>query len=221
MYNLSSLMPASEQQCGCRYGDMIDDLRGFQTTYPAPIAQFVENGGPYTEDTSGSYYTTPPQLNWGVWSSIIHGARQLIYFNHTFSGPAISDDNMATAYYQTVHSGQTVSMYAQTKATDALVRQMAPYINSPQALGYVTVSPAPQTFSGIETRATDRNGTFTIFADTRDAQSTTNISAKFTTADGYTGPVTVVGENRTVQATNGVFTDTFANGTTVHIYQIP
>ncbi|MEJ0073155.1 MAG: hypothetical protein WDN27_03710 [Candidatus Saccharibacteria bacterium] len=40
-------------------------------------------------------------------------------------------------------------------------------------------------------------------------------------AGGYTGPVTVVNESRTVQATNGVFSDAFANGTAVHIYQVP
>jgi hypothetical protein len=221
LYGLNGNMPASEIKCGCRYGDMVDRLRSFQTTYPAPIAQFVEDGGPYSEDTSTSDYITPPELDWGVWSSIIHGARQLIYFNHTFAGPQQSNDNLAQSYYQTVQPGQTISIYDQVKATDALIAQLAPEINSPQALGYVSVSPAAQTFSGIETRATDDNGTFTIFADSRDSETASNIPATFTTADGYTGPVTVVGENRTVPATNGVFTDTFAHGSTVHVYQIP
>ena len=39
-------------------------------------------------------------------------------------------------------------------------------------------------------------------------------------AGGYTGPVTVVGEHRTLQAVKGVFTDTFANADSVHIYEI-
>jgi hypothetical protein len=221
IYGLGYDMTNAEAECGCRYGDMVDQLRTFQTVHPAPIAQFVENGGPYSEDTSAGDYVTPPELNWSAWSSIIHGARQLIYFNHTFSGPAQSDDNLAQPYYQTVQPGQSTSIYDQTKATDGLIKQLAPEINSPQALGYVSVSPAAQTFSGIETRATDDNGKFTIFADTRDPETASNIQATFTTADGYTGPVTVVGENRTVQSTNGVFTDTFAHGSTVHVYQIP
>jgi hypothetical protein len=62
---------------------------------------------------------------------------------------------------------------------------------------------------------------FYIFAVPRGSETQTNIQATFTTADGYTGPVTVIGENRTVQATNGAFTDTFAHTSTVHIYQIP
>jgi hypothetical protein len=221
MYGLSGEMSNAQAECGCRYGDMVDSLRADQTTYPAPIAQFVEDGGPFSEDTSASSYITPPEMNWSVWSSIIHGARQLIYFNHTFAGPAISDDNLAQAYYQAVQPGQTISAYGQAKATDALVATLAPEINSPQAIGYVSVSPAAQTFSGIETRATDNNGKFTIFADTRDAETASNIQATFTTADGYTGPVTVAGENRVVQAANGVFTDVFAKGSTTHVYQVP
>ena len=39
-------------------------------------------------DTTAATYITPPELNWAVWSSLIHGAREIIYFNHTFYGPA-------------------------------------------------------------------------------------------------------------------------------------
>jgi hypothetical protein len=220
MYGLSSAMTATEMKCGCRYGDIIDRLRAFQTTYPAPIASFVENGGPYIQDTSASTYITPPELNWAVWSSIIHGARQIIYFNHSFAGPASSDDNFSQPYYQTVQAGQTTSIYAQAKATDGLVAQLAPVINSPTALGYVSTNHPSTTFGGVETMAKDANGQFYVFADTRNAETSTNLSTTFTTADGYTGPVTVVGEGRTLQATNGVFTDTFAQGSTVHIYKM-
>jgi hypothetical protein len=227
LYNLgvngntgSSNMTVTEAECGCRYGDAVDMIRAFQTKYPAPIAQIVEDGGPYSQDTSGSDYITPPEMNWASWSSIVHGARQLVYFDHTFAGPGDSDDTFSDPYYQTVQPGQTTSIYAQAKATDSLIAHEAPEINSPQMIGYVTATPSYQTFSGIETRATDDNGTYTIFADTRDAESASNSNATFTLAGGYSGPVTVVGESRTLTATNGVFTDTFAKGSTVHIYQI-
>ena len=72
---------------------------------------------------------------------------------------------------------------------------------------------------------TNSTGTLTngfyIFATPRNPETQTNIPATFTTADNYTGPITVIGENRTIQATNGHFTDTFAHASTVHIYQIP
>jgi len=213
-------MTATQAECGCRYGDMVDRLRAFQTTYPAPIAQFVEDGGPYIQDTTAATYITPPEINWSVWSSIIHGARQIIYFNHSFAGPAQSNDNFSQSYYQTVQPGQTISIYNQAKATDALVAQLAPVINSPTALGYVTTNQPSTTFGGVETMAKEYNGQFYIFADTRNAETSTNLGTTFTTADHYTGPITVMGENRTLQAVNGVFTDTFASGSTVHIYKI-
>jgi hypothetical protein len=233
LYGQAGALNDAQTMCGCRYGDMLRPVYGtnvgmsdpaeasYQTANPAPLFSIVEDGDVYDSSQGGGSYITPPEMNWSAWSSIIHGARGLIYFDHTFFGPGISDFNAGNPYYQTPQGGQSVSIDAQLKATDALVQQEAPAINSPTALGYVNVSPAPTTFGGIETRATDNNGTFTIFADTRDAETASNVQATFTTADGYTGPVTVVGENRTVQATNGVFADAFANGSTVHVYQIP
>jgi hypothetical protein len=181
IYGLGSNMTPEQIRCGCRYGDMVDRIRAFQTTCPAPLAQFIEDGGPYTEDTSASTYITPPEMSWAVWSSIIHGARQIIW----------------------------------------LIAQLAPQINSPQALGYVTTDPPADTFSGIETRATYCNGQSFVFAATRYPESQTNISVTFTTADQHTGPIVVIGESRTLTAANGVFTDTFAEASTIHIYQVP
>ena len=67
-------------------------------------------------------------------------------------------------------------MYTQVQETDALVEQLAPVLNSPTALGYVTVNnPSYENgqimspFSGIEVMAKDYNGQFYIFADTADA----------------------------------------------------
>ncbi len=174
-----------------------------------------------------STYITPPELNWAVWSSLIHGARGVIYFNHTFAGPALSNDNLASPYFQTVQPGQSVSMYTQVRNTDALIKKMAPVLNSPTALNYVTSStPGYQNgqtlsnFSGIEVTAKDENGQFYIFADTRDSETQTNIPATFTLADKNATSVTVVNENRTIAVKNGVFSDTFTTGATVHIYEV-
>ena len=82
-------MTSDEMSRGSNYGDMVDYAQAsIQATYSIPIFQFVELGGPYNENTSGSNYITPPEVNWAVWSSIIHGAQGIIYFNHTFAGPA-------------------------------------------------------------------------------------------------------------------------------------
>jgi hypothetical protein len=263
-YLLGHDLTAAQSMCGCRYGDMIDYVpgttvglpisNGFERAWqdptspignassvPAPIAAFVEDGN---VGASASGTITPPQMNWAVWSSIVHGARQLIYFDHSFAGNCWSNDNIEDPCYQVPYSGQSISIYAQVKATDELIKQLASDINSPLANNYVTVQGTPgslngppATFAGIETRATYQgNGAFTIFADTRDAESNNPGAITFHTADNYTGPVTAVCDsrtggdghlnpgtcvNRTVTATNGTFTDTFAKGSTVHIYQIP
>ena len=224
--NLGQSATASEVARGSSYGDLItyeEAASGGNT----PIYALIETGGPSTSNTAAASYITPPELNWAVWSSLIHGANGIEYFDHSFAGPGESDNNMYDLYYQTVQPGQTVSMYTQVEDTDALVEQMAPVLNSPTALGYVTVNtPSYENgqivslFSGIEVMAKDYNGQFYIFADTADALTQTNISATFTIADTNATEVVVVGENRTIPVVNGVFTDTFATAATVHIYEV-
>lgn len=230
IYNLGQNMTADQAARGPHYGDMVDAIRNgwfAPVGISRPIHQIIENGDPGTDsNATAASYIQPAEMNCAVWSSIIHGARQISYFNHSFCGPAQSNDCFADAFYQTLQGSQTITIYNQAKATNALVKQMAPVINSWTALGYVTVSPpavrltSTTADSGIETLAKYLNGNFYIFADTRASESTTNISATFTTADGYNGPVSVINESRTITATNGVFTDTFANGMTIHIYKM-
>lgn len=219
IYKLGRSMSVDEGARGSHYGDMVDILRSYQQTYPAPIPQFIEDGEPGNNGTNADYIT-PPELNWAVWSSIIHGARAIIYFNHTFTGSNQSDDNVVEPFYRTAQPGQTISIYGQIKATDALIRQMAPVINSPTALGYVSVRPTVQMFSGVETLAKYHDQRFYIFANSRKSETQADIVAVFTIADRKATSVTVVNENRVIPVTNGVFTDKFATGSTVHIYAV-
>ena len=143
LYNLPSGMTADQAQRGSNYGDLIDIERSYQVgSNPAPIYAFIEDGQPFTGSTNGSTYITPAELNWATWSSLIHGARGIIYFDHSFSGPGAGNVDVEDPYYQTVQPGQTISIYGQIKATDALVKQLAPVLNSPFAMNYVTVRPA-------------------------------------------------------------------------------
>ena len=148
--------------------------------------------------------------------------------------PQAGFDNFAdTKFYDVLQGNQTITIYNQAKETNRLIKQLAPAINSPMALGYVTVNPPPVKLShlnhdsGVECMAKYYTGGrsltngFYLFCDTRESRTARDISATFTTADRYSGPVTVINENRTVTAADGVFTDTFATGSTVHIYSIP
>jgi hypothetical protein len=234
IYNLGRPMTVAEGARGSNYGDMIDIQRSYMTADPGPIFSFVEVGEPgNSPSATAADYITPAELNWADWSSLIHGARGIIYFNNTFTGPAQASNAVETTYYQTVQPGQTVSIDTQIQNTDALIQQLAPVLNSPFALNYVSVSGTKSgssnyifgngpdlTLGGLEVMAKDDNGQFFIFADTREPGTETNIPATFTIADPNATSVTVVGENRTIPVVNGVFSDTFATAATVHIYEV-
>lgn len=246
-YGLSiGTMSADQRLRCCHYGDMIDVMRPYQSAnFPAPLAVYIENGQPFNTSSGAtanllSSYIRAAELNAAVWSTIIHGARMIKYFNHTFSdenegGAHVSLDNLADSYYTTAHNGDAVSIYTQSKNTNTLVTQMAPVLNSSFADGFVTVSPAPSgltDFSGFDVMAKYQNrGTapfgaannrFYIFAMPRYSQSTTNQTATFTIKNTGFNTVTVINESRTINITNGgtQFTDTFADGNTVHIYRV-
>ena len=227
--NVNGHFTPDQMARGSNYGDMIDIERSYQAGhFPAPITAYIENGGPYNEDTSAADYITPPELNWAVWSSLIHGAQNIVYFNHSFGSAHNSGDDMNDPYFHAIQPGQTISMYDQTKATDAQVEQYAAVLHSPNALNYVSTPGGYQfgtsgidlTQGGIETAAHFYNGNYYIFADTRDSLTQTNIQADFTLNDTGATSVTVLGENRTIAVSNGHFTDTFATAATVHIYEV-
>lgn len=231
IYNQASNLTADQCARGPHYGDMIDTMRGWLTTpaSPAPVfCAYIETDNGLLSDP-GARQITPPEWVWAVWSCVIHGARGIIYFSAT------SDygDGSTFGFSTSVLSGQSVSMYDQAVITNAQLAALAPVINSEFAEGYFTVSPTPTILngatpdSGIDAMAKYFTGGygvtpgFYIFATTRESETAANISATFTTADQYSGPVTVVGEDRTVAATGGVFTDVFATGAAVHVYQLP
>jgi hypothetical protein len=132
LYNLGRPMTADECRRPVHYGRMIDLMRPFTAAhYPGPIFGYVENGGPWDEHTSAASYIQPDEYNAVCWSFIMHGARGIMIFNHTFAplgapAGALSQDNFASTYYQTIQSGQSISIYDQAKAThariDSLVR---------------------------------------------------------------------------------------------------
>lgn len=228
IYDLGALMTQDQMRRPSHYGDMVDRMRPWQLGhYEAPMTFIIENGGPYTENTTAASYIQPPEYNAAAWSGIMHGARALLIFNHSFGGPGNSFDNFASSYYSTIQAGQTISIYNQAKATHAAIKSLAPVINSPFALGYASVSPAGWAFGQTSTSLTgfdvmtkyyDATHSYYVFALPRYSQSLTNQTATFTVAQGTLA--TVVGEARTIPIVGGVFSDTFATGTTVHIYQI-
>ena len=143
-----TLATNAQMRRGSNYGDYVDTLRNGAcgnggTGGLIPISVIIETGGPFDDVHAIGGYIQPPELNWAVWQSLIHGARGVDFFDHSFGGPAPSNNNMYDSYYQTAGNyAAGISMYAQIKATVARVNEHATKLLSPTALGYATVSPA-------------------------------------------------------------------------------
>jgi hypothetical protein len=216
-----------EMARGSNYGDMVDTMRSWVTQHPAPVAPYIE-----TEDglVTGGREITPPELNWAVWSTIVHGARMVIYFGTTSNYGSVP----TFGFSQNVLPGQSISMYKQGKSTNTVVQQFAPIINSPFALNYASVTPAAYVFptphrvwsSGIDVMAKydASSNSFYIFATPRGSESQTNINAKFTIGGNYSGSIPVTcacsppQSGGSVTVSNHTFSDTFAHAWDTHIY---
>lgn len=202
---------ADEARRPSHYGNVVKHLRDL--TNPArwePVWGFVENGGPFPSNVPADFMT-PEVMKAAVWHMIIQGARGIIYFNHTFATGYESQHNFRFPDYAAIQ--------AAAKEVNGRVQSLAAVINDDFAINFVGVSPAATPFSGIEVMAKYHDDTFYVFAASRENGSTAR-NATFAIPAGVGSTATVLFENRTVPIVGGVFTDTFADGNTVHIYRI-
>jgi hypothetical protein len=182
-----------------------------------PVIVPVETGCP------GSACVDVAQFTASAWHAIIAGARGILWFQHNFG--KCYDDN---TFYDgadpgspmrncQVTPGETLAdLVAGVTAFNKEVTSLNAVLLSPFADGYVSTS------ADVSVMAKDDGGQFYVFAASGKPATppTDGLHATFALASSYTGPVTVIGENRTIQAENGQFTDTFANENSVHIYRI-
>ena len=184
------------------YGRTVDRLRRLmRPPGKYPVWSFVEVGHPFTNADWPSI--APTEVSAAVWSGIIHGARGVVYFNHSFGGPTPTQHALRGRAYAAVR--------AEVARTNVRIRGLAPVLNAPFADGLVS------TTSPIDTMAKYSGGQFYIFAGSRAPRSQ---NATFRVPCTGDATVTVVDENRTVSLTGGSFTDSFADGNAVHIYRI-
>jgi len=146
---------------------------------------------------------TLAQIGIMIWSSIIGGARGIHYFNHNFYPGKESQHVLIDPYYTTLRNYIHV--------LQDRISVLAPVINSRFADGYLTHS------GTINHMVKYYGGKFYIFA-APGAAGSQNIT--FTLASTATTTATVIDESRTLTVTAGVFSDSFANENTVHIYRI-
>jgi hypothetical protein len=148
---------------------------------------------------------TPRQVKAEVWMSLVRGSRGLIYFAHQFQ-PKFVEAGLL----------EDKEMAAAVGAINKQIRELAPVINSPTVTDAVAVKSSAAAVP-VEAVVKRRDGATYVFAvGMRDGKTT----ATFTVA-GLTGgaKAEVLGEGRTVEVRDGVFTDEFG-AWDVHLYRI-
>jgi hypothetical protein len=185
------------------YGVVIDRMRKLDAMdgKRMPIYGFVEVGHPATEDTAPTI--TGNQIAGAVWNSLIHGARGIIYFNHSFGGTCQSQHLLRDSC-----GAANRPMVAQTNQQ---ITALAPVLNSPSYQW--TANPL------VDTMLKSSGGSYYLFAmpgpDGGTGTQTLNLPA---TLQGSTAQVMF--ENRSVPISGGKITDNFAAEYSYHIYKI-
>jgi hypothetical protein len=191
--------------------DLVKNVRS-EAGYNRPVLAFIEAGEPFTSDQWSGITATPAMSVAEAWNAIIGGARGIEWFDHDFGG---SSGGYATSADDLIDPKSVfASLQAAVKAFDHEVAALAPVINSPFANNYVTAKGAVNVMAKYDAASNN----FYVFVAPRSSSAQ---SMTFSVAGGYNGPVTVYGENRTITATGGQFTDSFPSQTAVHIYVVP
>ncbi len=166
-----------------------------------PVWNFVEIGHPSSEQSG--YTITGPQMRASVWSSIINGARGIIYFAANFGGPC-------PAFY-IIRDACGDSIRGDLTAVNEQIHRLAPVLNAPFVDGYARAD------GPIDLAVKRYNGSNYIIAG-----STTNepSDATIVLSCGSAQSAEVIDENRSIQLTDHTFRDNFPDGNAVHIYRI-
>jgi hypothetical protein len=144
----------------------------------------------------------PEQIRSEVWMSIIHGSRGIIYFVHqfkpTFIEAALLEDS---------------ENLAAVTAINAQIKELAPVINSPPVES-ISIS-AEETVKIATTGRRFKNSTYLFTVGMENNPGT----ATFKMHDlPKSGTVEVIGESRSIQISDGAFTDKF-KPYEVHLYR--
>ncbi|MFE4195034.1 hypothetical protein ACFRJ9_04140 [Paenarthrobacter sp. NPDC056912] len=191
-----------ECRLASNYGWTVERVRTLQTLASAttPIWAFIETGHPF-KDSANAASITGPQIRAAVWSSLIHGARGVIYFNHNFGGDCISQHVLRDCGEQ---------IRPAVTALNKQIKELAPVLNAPFLDGAATVT------GPIDAASKLYNGKVYVLAGAnKQAGGTATIHVQC----GGSSAV-VIDENRTIPIVDGNFTDAFADGNAVHLYRI-
>jgi len=186
-----------------------------------PIVVDVETGCP----GSNNECVTPAISRAAAWHALIAGARGIIWFQHNFGGKCID----FRTFYDGSYPNSKLYNCQQTPGVTLhdVVENISAFNHEVGSLNSVLLSPFAEHYvsvgkSDVAVMAKHANGKFYVFAASGNVAKppTNDMKVTFHLAGAYTGPVTVIDEHRTLYAVHGVFTDTFLNAESVHVYEI-
>jgi Domain of unknown function (DUF4082) len=185
------------------YGLIIDKERRLDGMDGArmPIYAFVEVGHPFTESTAPTI--NGDQIAGAVMNSLIHGARGVIYFNHSFGGACQSQHLLRDAC--------GAANRPKVTETNQRIAALAPVLNSPS---YQWTANA-----ALDTMLKASGGSYYLFA-MPGANGGTGSQTLSLPAGLRASTAQVMFENRTVAINGGQFSDSFAAEYSYHIYKI-
>lgn len=194
-------VPAATCRRGASYGATVDRARSLVRPAGArPVWAFVELGHPFTEDDAPTI--TGPQVRAAVWSSVIHGARGVVYFAHSFGGDCRS--------YHLLRDACGAQVRAWATQVNRQLADLAPALNAPFLDGALGVAgPADAAVKVLDGEQ------YLLAAST----GTGPADVTFAPLCASDGPVEVLGEGREVEIAGGRFTDAFADADDVHLYR--
>jgi len=179
-------------------GKGVDRLRQW-ANYEKPVWNWIE-----ASSIRGEGKPTGAQIKAQVWMSIIHGSMGIGYFCHQFK--PVSDEAAP------LHDA---AIKQALKEINGQVTSLARVLNTRSVANGVTVK-SSNTEVPVDTMLKRHGGETYLFAIGARPGAT---SAKFAMREMGNFQVTVIGENRTLQARNGQFEDHFGEYE-VHLYRI-
>ena len=149
---------------------------------------------------------TPHEVRAEVWMSLVHGSRGLIYFAHQFKPKFIEAALLA----------DTEMLSAVTKI-NRQIAELAPVLISPTVRDVVTVDSTNAAVPIAAMVKRHEGDTYLFAVAMRNAETSAGFALKEFRNENQ---VEVIGENRTIVATDGVFSDRFGPWD-VHLYRLP
>ncbi|WP_285186845.1 hypothetical protein [Rhodococcus sp. MEB041] len=181
------------------YGATVDRVRSLvEPAGSKPVWAFVEVGQPFAESRRA---IEPAEVEGAVWSSIIHGAQGVVYFNHSFGGECRSQHVL-------LDCGR--GMLERVGDVNARITELAPVLNSPYLDGFLASAP------GLDTMVKYTDGVVHVLAMSEQGGAT----GRMTLSCAVDSTADVVGEDRRVEVDKGVIVDDFADSNSAHVYRI-